>query len=397
MPQPVEPETQRRPRRKSLVVAVLIPIVGVALVGGGWGMATAFRSPAQVAAAAAPPPASIITTAVSKGVLADQINTQGSVQSANVQSLSVGSKQPLGVVTSTPVGAGTDVHAGDVVLEINGLPLFVLPGAFPFYRDLAVGDTGRDVRQLQEGLNAAGYHVNADGVFGPGTATAVERLYKANGYVAPRKAADAPNDAATEQEGAPSDGSASAAVEPAAPQSSVSVSPSSFIVTSTLPASLRSAPGVGLLPEDASIVLISGDMVVVSQVIEGTAALVSKGMAAQTTVAGKEIILTLDSIGTPDDKGQVNLTFNAASGTIPPDTTGTEAVVAITREVVAEDALIVPSVAVASRGAKRYVLVEHGRSFTEVAVRELGTLGGQSAISPLDAKAVVAGDKVRVD
>jgi peptidoglycan hydrolase-like protein with peptidoglycan-binding domain len=63
--------------------------------------------------------------------------------------------------------------------------VFVLAGAVPMYRTIGPGTKGPDVKQLQEGLGRLGYlKSNADGVFGAGTVTAVQKWYQAKGYTA---------------------------------------------------------------------------------------------------------------------------------------------------------------------------------------------------------------------
>lgn len=88
----------------------------------------------------------------------------------------------VGVVTDVLLPRGK-VGAGQAVLEIEGRPLIAMPGRFPFYRDLAPGDRGPDVRQLQNGLRAAGWDVrDRPGFFGSGTARAIRKMYFRVGY-----------------------------------------------------------------------------------------------------------------------------------------------------------------------------------------------------------------------
>src|SRR5262249_53361939 len=60
-------------------------------------------------------------------------------------------------------------------------------GAVPAYRDMAPGESGTDIAQLQAGLEGLGFSVGADtsGVYGRGTAAAVAAFYQSLGYKAP--------------------------------------------------------------------------------------------------------------------------------------------------------------------------------------------------------------------
>ena len=65
-----------------------------------------------------------------------------------------------GVVTQ--VSASGVFGMGDVVYAVDGVPVRVVAGTMPFYRDLASGDTGTDVAQLTAALHALGY-LDAEG------------------------------------------------------------------------------------------------------------------------------------------------------------------------------------------------------------------------------------------
>ena len=94
----------------------------------------------------------------------------------------------ISAITASMVGDSKSyrrpIAAGATVLEVDGRPLFALPGAFAFYRDLSLGMNGPDVSQLQAGLRAAGLDVGVDGSFGASTERAVRLLYERNGYAA---------------------------------------------------------------------------------------------------------------------------------------------------------------------------------------------------------------------
>ena len=87
-----------------------------------------------------------------------------------------------------------------MVVEVAGRPVFLIAGQLPIYRDLKPGSTGDDVTQLQDVLTRLGYEPGEhDGLFGPGTKTAVEAWYRAAGYEPALTSADAAAQLATAQ------------------------------------------------------------------------------------------------------------------------------------------------------------------------------------------------------
>lgn len=412
-----------KPGRRATVVMV-VAVASAALLAGGWAAASAFRSPSQIASDAAAPLPSAITAPVEQGILAETLTVQGEVRAGEQTSTSLAAPGEGGVavVTDAPVAVGSQVSAGQVLLEINAQPVFALPGAFPFFRDLRTGDTGRDVEQLQHALTAAGYSTTADGIFGPETERSLTSLYADHGYNVPMEAATAAEESsATTQTAPPPSQDPAAPSNPATPGvQPVPVAPgtpvaptagkmravarsSSFVVTSALPAAVVAAPGVGSLPDDAAVVFAKGYPIASATVIAATAAQLEVGFEAKATIAGTEVPLVLQNIGAADEEGLVPITFVTADfgdpGTppIPDSTVGEKPVLVVTRSVVATDALLVPSRAVASRGSSRYVLRQDSEGdFLEVPVKELGELNGLSAIEVLKDAKLKPGDRVRV-
>ncbi|MFV2099311.1 peptidoglycan-binding protein [Micromonospora sp. LOL_014] len=88
------------------------------------------------------------------------------------------------MVTAVPVSVGDRVGIGDVLVEVSGRPLILLPGKFPAYRQLVRGDTGPDVRQLQTALRQL-YGTPVNGRLDERTETDIRRLYAAAGYPPP--------------------------------------------------------------------------------------------------------------------------------------------------------------------------------------------------------------------
>lgn len=388
-------------------------VASVALLAGGWAVASVFRSPGQIASDAAAPPPSVITAPVEQGVLAETLTVQGEVRAGDQTSasLTAAGEGGVAVVTDAPVAIGSQVSPGQVLLEVNAQPVFALPGAFPFFRDLRTGDTGRDVEQLQRALNTAGYSTTADGIFGLETERSLTSLYADHGYQVPKEFVAEDRSAATEDAPAPTQDPSSPSNPAAQPAQPVPVAPtvpemqavatsSSFVVTSVLPATVVAAPGVGSLPDDAAVVFAKGSPIASAMVIAATAAQLEVGFEAKATIAGAEIPLVLQNIGVADEEGLVPITFvtaESATVSIADSSVGEKPVLVVTRSVVAQDALLVPSRAVASRGSSRYVLRQEAESdFQEVPVKEVGELNGISAIEILNEEQLKPGDLVRV-
>ncbi|MFF0481256.1 peptidoglycan-binding protein [Streptomyces sp. NPDC004435] len=181
------------PRRARLWTAALVA-GAVGLSAAGVFAGTVIKSPAQVAADAAPPPPDVLTAPVERRVLRETVVLRGTVaagQTVPVAPVVPGGEGGAPVVTKTPFAVGAAVRPGQVLLEISGRPLFVLPGPLPVYRDLKPGATGDDVAQLQAALAGLGHGRGGDpeGTYGAGTKAAVEDFYTAAGYE-PRPAVD---------------------------------------------------------------------------------------------------------------------------------------------------------------------------------------------------------------
>lgn len=74
-----------------------------------------------------------------------------------------------GTVTSTSCRSGETAASGGGALSVNDDVLVYLATSRPLWRDLGVGDSGADVRSLQEELAALGKGIRPDGRFGTAT------------------------------------------------------------------------------------------------------------------------------------------------------------------------------------------------------------------------------------
>jgi peptidoglycan hydrolase-like protein with peptidoglycan-binding domain len=186
-----QPGYSRMRRRRFILLAVAILAV-LASVGGVL-VSTAIKSPAQQAAETKAPGLTRLTAPVQRTVIRNVVQANGVVtKPPQVSSLNgVGGGGVGGnvqqVVTKIYLRPGSYVQPGSVIIEVAGRPLFVLQGTVPAYRDIAPGDSGSDVAQLQAGLESLGFSTGGDssGVYGPGTGAAVADFYHSIGYTVP--------------------------------------------------------------------------------------------------------------------------------------------------------------------------------------------------------------------
>ncbi len=159
----------------------------VAVAGGTWVVASqVLRSPADLAAEAEPPEPSEVAVPVERTELVADVIVRATVEFAEPQAVSLaGSVDVDGEMIATRVPEeDEEVDEGDVLLEISGRPVFVIDGDVPAFRDLRPGSEGEDVEQLQSALDRLGYEVEVDGVFGSGTAGAIDAWYGDAGFAA---------------------------------------------------------------------------------------------------------------------------------------------------------------------------------------------------------------------
>ncbi|MFI5838216.1 hypothetical protein ACIA8K_00655 [Catenuloplanes sp. NPDC051500] len=182
----------RLPSRRPARVVALTTTVALAAGAAGWLVATQVKSPADAAADRTPPAASLITVPVEKRILTSTVTTRGSITYGKEQPISLTGTVAAGngeagpqLVTKT-TAAGRTLREGDVLLEVNGRPVFVLKGAVPMYRTLVRGAEGDDVRQLRAALVRLipARRVAASGPLDENVLAAVSDFYTAHGYAA---------------------------------------------------------------------------------------------------------------------------------------------------------------------------------------------------------------------
>lgn len=394
----------RTRKRSPLLVSLGALAVSVALLAGGWQLAVLFQSPAQREAASKPPSPEPVTAAVTSGRLATTVTARARLQRATTQSVAVPSSSAMSVVTKTPVARGAAVTAGQALLEVNGRPIFALPGAFAFYRDLEPGMSGPDVAELQTGLNAAGFEVGTDGRLGPETERAVRALYERSGYDVRQGQDDKTSDR--------TNGTSSA--DPATGQSTSGppaflIPASEFAIIGQLPAYLVSAPAIGsTVTSETRFAIEEGPVVAVAQVADSVAARLRQGLTATLALpegAAKATVSAIADVSPPAEAGngsagggEKSVTLVADSEGLPASSLHASVLAEITISVTTDSGLIVPSIAVVADadGAAHVVKRTSAGRFRQVPVTELGVLDGRSAVKPIRAGDLKTGDEVKV-
>ncbi|MGO2746525.1 peptidoglycan-binding domain-containing protein [Microbacterium sp.] len=310
--------------------------------------------------------------------------------------------------------SGETVDAGAVITEVNGRPVFAVASSFEFYRDVSVGDTGPDVKALQNALAARGYNVSVDGEFGAVTEQAVRAWYKDSGYVVPTRPAAAPDDPGQPDDkaiGPIPDQEVTSAVAVVVPRSEI-------LGLTSLPISVIEGIAVGdRTGEDGGSDMIVGTPEKIVSVVAEPSQLSSVEVGGEVTIVigGAEVVGRVDSIAAPaandatkGDQADGNQTEPSSSlGTMTvvsqdvpsiDAALGTTARVLITKAIVPSESLLVPVIAVTDRGGENTIVMVRRDDgvFVEVPVVVLGTLDGQAAIEPVESGAVSVGDELKV-
>ncbi|MFV0427407.1 MAG: hypothetical protein ACK5KU_10290 [Beutenbergiaceae bacterium] len=177
-----------RAPRPNRTIWVMVVVAVISLLAG-IGVSQFIISPAQRAADAEPPDAGPVTVPVEMRQITTDITMRGDAvyDDATEVRIETGEIDGAAIVTGQVPEVGETVDVGNVLIEITGRPVLILPGELPVYRTLRIGSSGPDVAQLKAALLAQGISVgNADSdVYDANTATAVQALYTAAGYPAP--------------------------------------------------------------------------------------------------------------------------------------------------------------------------------------------------------------------
>jgi peptidoglycan hydrolase-like protein with peptidoglycan-binding domain len=172
--------------RKPTTVLFCVLALVAAAAAGGWVAGSRIESPAEAAARTAPPAPSPILVPVEERVLSSNVVTRGTARYGLPQPISIAPSalkaDRTALITTLPA-PNAQFKEGDVMLTTSGRPVFVLQGEIPAYRDLVPGTSGKDVRQLEEGLERLGLDPGpVDGTYDQQTSGAVAEWYTSAGH-----------------------------------------------------------------------------------------------------------------------------------------------------------------------------------------------------------------------
>lgn len=172
---------KRRARRVaaglSIFVAVGLAVVAVAATLGVDPSKYLNKEKPAKAASQLPPE----TAEVTKTTLTDEAFKNGELTYGTAVAVA---NRLQGTVTSVPA-ASTVLNRGDTIYKVDDLPVVLMYGSLPAYRELAPGAQGNDVKQFEENLAALGYTgFTVDENYTEQTATAVRTWQRALGLTA---------------------------------------------------------------------------------------------------------------------------------------------------------------------------------------------------------------------
>lgn len=415
--------TQKNPLKRSLWVALAL-VSAIALIAVTWFVAMRFQSSAQREASAQPPQPTPVVVAITKTDLVERTTLKANGVRDNERAVSLPKVGNPSVITAHEAQLGHTLESGKVIAWVNDRPVFVFKGVFPLYRDIGVGDSGEDVRMIQQALAELGYSVKADGQFGTWTGSIISSLYQSVGsQAATREVRENPaeNTGASTAENTQKQSGERANEQPrtsTAVTKEVVLKANEVMILPELPALISSLPPVGtLLGADNTAIKLTGHSISMTSKVPGTVgARMQVGLQGVATLGERSVDVQISAITDPE-KEQTHdpvdtLTNNQTSdvqgpremvvhlkptqGEFPADWGGqTDILVSLELTQPLLGVLTVPQRAIATDATgQASILVKNDDSFTQSPIRQLQCLAGICAI---EGAGIYAGQEVRVD
>ncbi|WP_237224758.1 hypothetical protein [Rothia nasisuis] len=159
---------------------VLLTLLCMVVTGVTVYIASSFKTSEQKAAEAQAPEASRITASVENRFLENTLPLVCSVDYTDQRELTVTQADPGSQFTSVDIVQGEELGNGNLVAEVNGIPVFTLLGGFSLYRDMTLGAQGPDAKLLNDSLVSMGYQLPR---VGSDINTVTEETYRALGVL----------------------------------------------------------------------------------------------------------------------------------------------------------------------------------------------------------------------
>lgn len=372
-----------------LMITVL---AGVSLVSGGLGflVGQASVTPLEAALVASPPEIKKIAVPVERGRLVDSFALPAELVEGGFQtSVSLMSVAPHPVVTARHARVGDELENGQVLIEIADRPIFAFHGPRPAFRDLFVGDAGKDVAQLQTSLTAIGlYDGDIDGFLGPRTAAAIRALYSVQGFARPLQSGQTPVVAEAGSE------SPSGQVSPSLvlPYEEYVFVPPGSTVASALPAEGETMTAATLQ------LLQRGQRVVAVRLTGAVAPLFASAIRYEVRVVGSQDLVGAQPSppGTDPSATADGRSSDQALLTVAADFASTDRLeVVVTIAESGPGALLVPSAALSVKGNESFVHKAVGSTDEELIEVRLGVAFG-GLVELVDPGTLEVGDLVLV-
>ncbi len=316
---------------------------------------------------ATPPPRREIVATVEEKVVGSLEVFRASLIRPDVP-LTVSFPDPVVLMSISPP-VGDMLTEGSVVAVVDDRPLVVLAGDLPLIHELAPGDTGTMVVQLQRSLARVDlYRGEIDGRYGPRTRRAVDALFDAAGF----------------------------------PDIEGGVSPESVVFVPGLPAPVAEVTRqVGdVLEGDVELLRLSaGEPVIEVRFGGDDASIFQVGMSAmlRDVRTDKRFPITLDEIVDDTETGPDRriARFHSVTGNLA-GVDDTDITVEVDLRPSDQPSLVVPSTGVyADASGTTYVLKASPNGSERVLVEVLFAANGEAAVQPLEGS-LAAGDGVVV-
>ena len=240
-----------------------------ALIAGAFWAGTKFTTSAGYARRTQSASPTVLTTPVLYKMLSSTLTATGAVEADRSYEIDFGSVSVPGalpIVTAPGPTAGEVVASGSVIAQIAGQPVFAFPGTTPMYRDITLGDSGSDVLQLQDDLDALGFvSQGSAGFFNASMEAAVRAFYDHTGYTPITASSPDPGPSGAK-----------------APPPLIEIPQADIVFVPSLPARVESASeAIGKQPGTPGIVLATGSLRAAIQLTTAQAALVMTGQPAR--------------------------------------------------------------------------------------------------------------------